>query len=194
MLSNRFCLLLLCLLPGCSCRENQEAKVKQLASSVRNEFLEPFEEHKYVNFTYTAPEDDTYVHVLRVVKMTDGKLCYPVIVRHYPAYAGPLGGVESHPGLSRLLDPCLNQADPLIIPLDPRIERYIFFIRGEGKRGNTIPEESKWYSFECPDPVNMPVVIPNITDLKLLSETSEYQKLLDKLDEAEARIKPPEQR
>lgn len=186
MINLRSCLLLLFLLPGCSCRDDKEAQVKQQAASVRNEFLEPFEEHKYVNFTYTAPEDDTYVHVLRVVKMTDGKLCYPVIVRFYPSYTRTRVG--SFPGISRLLDPCLNQAHPLIVPLDPRIERYNFFIRGEGKRGNTIPMDSQWYSFECTDPINMPVVIPNITDLKLLSENPEYQKLLDKLDAAKTQI------
>lgn len=189
----RLFLLLLCLLPGCSSREDEEAKLKDFANKTRNEFLEPFEEHKYESFIYDAPAEETFVLIYRVVRTKDGKLCYPVIIRQYPGYTGAFGGVESYPGISRLCDPCSNAPFRMIIPLSDQIDQHIYFIHGEGKRGHSIDENSKWYVFETPAPINGPVQIPNIKDLKLLSEMPEYQQLLDKMDEAEARMKPSKQ-
>ena len=181
-------LLVLLSLGGCSSEKYRADMYAAAARKIQNKDLAFFPDAEFIHVFYDTTEENKFVKLVRCVRRKN-QLLYPVMLVRLPSFSGPNGNVEASTGFDRLFTITFARSKLFsgreLLPRDKEIEKYLYFVHGEGTRGDGVDPNAKWRYFELDKFPEGDVIIPSISQLPLVEGNKDMESLLSRFHDAE---------
>ncbi len=161
------------------------------ASKIQNNDLAFFPDAQFVNIYYDTTEEKKFVEIVKCIRR-GSHLVFPVMLIRLPDFSGPAGNVEASTAFDRLFTVTFARSELFsgreLLPRDKEIEKYLFFVHGEGARGDGVDPNAKWRYFELDKFPEGDVIIPNVSKLPLVEGNKDMESLLSRFHDAELEL------